>query len=844
MTFQRSMRLDSPLRWLALSFMLLIGLVSSGGANAQSAFTLSVTNEPVVAGQTIQLKVVSTSGDGFGGYIYVDGVAQGSSFTVPANGQVTPSLGGRVKGVYAIQLGLTGFPANYQSNVVTLTVLGAQTISVQASASQSLVNQAVTLSASGQSGTGAVTYEVTSGTCTLSGAQLNASTPQTCQVVAKIAADTEYGAATSSSISVRFGKSDQTVSYTGATSGQVGGTANLTATSTSGLTAFTYASKTASICTVSGSEVSYIAQGTCTISVSQAGDANWNSASIDQNIAVSRGAQTITFSSKPPIGAVVNGTYTPVATATSGLSVVFTIDATSSAVCSVYAGVITFNATGTCKINADQAGNGNWAAASRVSQTVAVGKSASSVVLSVSNAAPVHGASVTLTATVTPTAATGTVQFRDGATVLGTVTLSGGVATLTTSSLAVGPHTLTAVYSGDVSYTGSTSAVQSVTPGRVNPAADSKVRSILTNQITTVQRVISIQTNAIQRRLEVLHDAVPAFSNGISIVAPGGLPAQPYASVDDMGKGRFEKFAGMSALDRQSQPANRTSGPAPSVLSPEYGVWTAGQITLGETKVDGVPEKMKTTAHSIAIGVDRQFREDWKAGVSVGVFSSRSKLDALGTSDRAMAWTGSLYQSWNVTGRFFLDGMIGFGDASFKSSRFDSSAGSSLDGERSGKMLSGSITAVWDEKFGPWRIAPYASYDWSRTWLDAYTETGAAAFALSFEQASLSSHSVILGLRGQYDIPIQHGIISPTLRIEMRHALDGTSNQTIAYTSDPLTTYVLTTSPKTRQSYTGGLGLKATGGGNVTGQIEYLTTISSGASYFAQGMRGTIRVGF
>jgi len=68
-----------------------------------------------------------------------------------------------------------------------------------------------------------------------------------------------------------------------------------------------------------------------------------------------------------------------------------------------------------------------------------------------------YGAAVTLTATVSPPAATGTVTFKDGTTTLGTGTLSGGTATYQTSALSVGPHSLTAVYGGNASYGGSTS---------------------------------------------------------------------------------------------------------------------------------------------------------------------------------------------------------------------------------------------------------------------------------------------------------------------------------------------------------------------------------------------------
>jgi len=59
------------------------------------------------------------------------------------------------------------------------------------------------------------------------------------------------------------------------------------------------------------------------------------------------------------------------------------------------------------------------------------------------------GQNVVLTATVSPTAATGTVTFLDGGTAVGTGPVNGGTASFSTSSLAVGSHSLTASYGGD-----------------------------------------------------------------------------------------------------------------------------------------------------------------------------------------------------------------------------------------------------------------------------------------------------------------------------------------------------------------------------------------------------------
>jgi uncharacterized protein YcfL len=83
--------------------------------------------------------------------------------------------------------------------------------------------------------------------------------------------------------------------------------------------------------------------------------------------------QTINFTSTPPSNAVVGGpTYTPTATATSGLDVEFTIDPTATSVCSISLGQVSFIGAGTCVINANQAGNENYKPAAQVQQSFTV----------------------------------------------------------------------------------------------------------------------------------------------------------------------------------------------------------------------------------------------------------------------------------------------------------------------------------------------------------------------------------------------------------------------------------------------------------------------------------------
>lgn len=91
-----------------------------------------------------------------------------------------------------------------------------------------------------------------------------------------------------------------------------------------------------------------------------------------EGVSIPRGSQAITFTSTPPTAATVGDIYTPVADATSLLPVSFTIDASSTAVCSLSSGNVSFIGIGECVIDANQAGDATFAPADQVQQAVTV----------------------------------------------------------------------------------------------------------------------------------------------------------------------------------------------------------------------------------------------------------------------------------------------------------------------------------------------------------------------------------------------------------------------------------------------------------------------------------------
>jgi hypothetical protein len=135
--------------------------------------------------------------------------------------------------------------------------------------------------------------------------------------------------------------------------------------------------------------------GTCTLTASATATANYNQATgSPQSFAVGKATQTITFG---PIASQNVGTpLTLSATASSGLTVSFT--STTTTVCTVSGTSATFLTTGTCTINANQAGNSTYAAAATVPRSFTVNPYTLSII-SLSVNSGVVGTQVTITGT-------------------------------------------------------------------------------------------------------------------------------------------------------------------------------------------------------------------------------------------------------------------------------------------------------------------------------------------------------------------------------------------------------------------------------------------------------------
>ena len=175
-----------------------------------------------------------------------------------------------------------------------------------------------------------------------------------------------------------IGKAAQTLTFAAATpTSKTLGDAKFTVTATGGASEETVVlgSSTASVCTVSGNDVTLVAAGTCTLTANQAGNDNYAAATqVTHAIIVSKPSQTVAFAPETPTSKTFapNGTFTLTASSTSSLPVSFS--STTPEVCTVKDHTVTMLKVGDCALTATQAGDDNYSAAIPVNRTVVIGK--------------------------------------------------------------------------------------------------------------------------------------------------------------------------------------------------------------------------------------------------------------------------------------------------------------------------------------------------------------------------------------------------------------------------------------------------------------------------------------
>jgi hypothetical protein len=194
---------------------------------------------------------------------------------------------------------------------------------------------------------------------------------------------------------------------------------------------------------------------------------------------------------------------------------------------------------------------------------------------------------VTLSATVSPSAAAGTVQFLDGATAIGTVTVNAGAATIDAGTLAVGSHSFTAVFTPADSKSFVTSTSSAV-PFTVTPFTGSSATETITTTIAPGSLVISVPNSQVALPTPLLNN------DGSLFVTSGAL--QTITVTDNRAGNPGWTLSGVASAftNGTSQISAENLGWTPKLVDESTGQ----AITLGAavSPANGVPASDTGTA--------------------------------------------------------------------------------------------------------------------------------------------------------------------------------------------------------------------------------------------------------
>ncbi len=308
------------------------------------------------------------------------GLAVSFSSGTPAACSVTgPTVSFVGVGTCTITANQTGGPEydpSPQAQQSFAVAKGEQAITFTSSApgSATVAGQSYEVTATASSGLAVAFSSRTLAVCSLTASTVSFIAPGTCTIEAHQAGDSNYDPAPEAQQSFAV-KRAQVIAFTSSApaSATLGGPGYAVTARASSRLAVSLFSGTPRVCSLTGSTVSFLGVGTCTLDAEQAGNVEYYPApEARQSFAVGEGTQAITFTSATPSAASVGGkAYTVTATASSGLAVSFSSGTPS--VCSLAASTVSFIGAGTCTIDADQAGDSNYQAAPQVEQSFTVG---------------------------------------------------------------------------------------------------------------------------------------------------------------------------------------------------------------------------------------------------------------------------------------------------------------------------------------------------------------------------------------------------------------------------------------------------------------------------------------
>ena len=404
-------------------------------------------------------------------------VSSGTGFT-SITGSATSLVASTTYYFQVKAVGSTTVYGNIKSfTAVNKTNQDTLTLTLSPSSKTYPFTEVMSMSTSGGSGDGTVTYEVVPGGsatgCALSNssatATLTATSAGTCKIKATKAGDGTYNPASTTASDFTFNKANQSLSFTTTSYSLSYGQSQTVSATGTGTGSITYSIVGASPpCTVSGASVTITTgSGTCTVSATISADQFYNSANSSNNvtITITRSNQATLAAAQVTSTAAYTGsayTATPSFSTTGGSgtgAVTYSVETGTASTCALSnssaSATLTASSSGTCLIKATKAADDNYNSATSANITFTFTVATQSITFAALSDRVLGSGTFTVSATggASGNAVTFTSATTDKCT----------VSTATVTLVATGTCTINANQAGNSNYSAASQVPQSFT---------------------------------------------------------------------------------------------------------------------------------------------------------------------------------------------------------------------------------------------------------------------------------------------------------------------------------------------------------------------------------------------
>jgi outer membrane autotransporter protein len=296
-------------------------------------------------------------------------------------------------------------------------------------------------------------------------------------------------------------------------------------------------------------------------------------------------------------------------------------------------------------------------------------------------------------------------------------------------------------------------AVQTVTftvgEPRPDPTLDAGVQALQAGQVDSIRRFGRAQTDNTVRRLEQLRSC-QSSSNTLNV----------------------------QAGDQGSVPVGQLAqGTRQAECSQQRSAWIAGTVVM----TDGVDGGDDPTTDGLTVGLDYRVTDTLTLGAGIGYSSEGESRLAGGAKLSGDGYNAVAYGSWKLQPQVFVEGLVGYGSASYDLVRSISEESARASASRDASHWFGSLGVAANLTLSRTYVQPYLRADYQSASFDAYRERSVSSLALHYDSLDADTTRYTGGVRAHWSFDLTSSTFEPMLRLEYRGESHSSLSQRLAY---------------------------------------------------------------